>query len=339
MLVWEEWEVSDGEAARRCQHRVAFASVGGRLKWPHLTLWRGGVFVNYRPPIFATDPICMNSMHRNRQKFAPAWVSALGVRDAREADRQLEAQAPAAVPLGLNGFGAAGLMMVVLMLLAGLSGCNAWQPATYNPPVFGFAPENVPPQSNPLVIQNMDRDLVWDQVVDVVDDYFRVEHEERVRLVGDILTEGRLDTYPRGASTIFEPWNQDSVTRYERWQATLQSMRRRATVYVIPVEGGFNIDVQVYKELEDVPRPESGALSLANSQTLRNDDALIRLTNPVGGQEPTRGWIGLGRDVALEQVILAGIQARTGGTFVPLQPMGQPIESLPPPIEPLPQPF
>jgi hypothetical protein len=90
-------------------------------------------------------------------------------------------------------------------------------------------------------------------------------------------------------------------------------MRRRAYVYVSPVQGGFAVDVQVYKELEDVPRPASGAVSLANAETLRNDDALIRLTNPVGGQEPTRGWIGLGRDPALEQVILAGIQARVGG--------------------------
>ena len=61
-------------------------------------------------------------------------------------------------------------------------------------------------------VSSMDRDLVWDQVVDVVDDYFRMQHEERVRLVGDLLTEGRLDTYPRSGSTIFEPWNRDSVT-------------------------------------------------------------------------------------------------------------------------------
>lgn len=214
---------------------------------------------------------------------------------------------------------AAVTWLAALTMAAG-TGCNAWQPATYNPPEFSLTHDPGPPQANPLLVTNMDRDFVWNQIVDVVDDYFRIEHEERVRLVGDMLTEGRLDTYPRGASTIFEPWNHDSVTCYDRWHATLQSMRRRATIYVIPVEGGFNIDVQVYKELEDVARPESGAISLANSQTLRNDDALIRLTNPVGGQEPTRGWIGLGRDTALEQTILAGIQARTGGQLVPVQP-------------------
>lgn len=241
-------------------------------------------------------------MHRGPQYVAPGLTSALSVRAGRESTTL--------VPRACR-------LVLVLLWATGLCGCNAWQPATYNPPVFFAPPPVVMAQTHPLVIQSGDPDFVWDQIVDVVDDYFRVEHEERVRLVGDLLTEGRLDTYPRGASTIFEPWNQDSVTPYERWHATLQSMRRRATVYVIPVQGGFQVDVQVYKELEDVPRPESGSISLANSQTLRNDDALIRLTNPVGGQEPTLGWIGLGRDMALEQVILSGIQARTGGMLVP----------------------
>jgi hypothetical protein len=194
-----------------------------------------------------------------------------------------------------------------------LGGCNAWQPATYAPPEMAFGAPQIAPQTSPLLVTSMDSDFVWDQIADVVDDYFRIEHEERVKVVGDLLTEGRLDTYPRTASTIFEPWNRDSVTPYERWEATLQSMRRQATVFVMPAQGGFVVDVQVYKFLEDMPRPESGALSLANAETLRNDDALIRLTNPVGGKEPTTGWIRLGRDAALEQVILAHIQARTGG--------------------------
>jgi hypothetical protein len=202
----------------------------------------------------------------------------------------------------------AGCLLVLL-------GCNAWQPATYEPPQFSVAPPaGFAPQSNAVFVTSMDPDFVWERVVDVVDDYFRIEHEERVRVVGDLLTEGRMDTYPRTASTIFEPWNRDSVTPYERWEATLQSMRRQATVFVMPAQGGFVVDVQVFKFLEDVPRPESGSISQANAQTLRNDDALVRLANPIGGKEPTTGWIRLGRDLALEQVILAQIQACTGGT-------------------------
>ncbi len=202
----------------------------------------------------------------------------------------------------------------LLVCACALAGCHAWQPAIYTPPKFGLVPlPPPPPPGGQALVTSMDRDYVWDQVVDVVDDYFRIQHEERVKLVGDMLTEGQLTTYPRGASTIFEPWNHDSVTPYDRWEATLQSLRRTAIVRVIPAEGGFLVDVQVEKELEDVPRPEAGAISIFNSQALRNDDALQRVTNPTGGQQPTLGWIKQGRDTALEQVILSEIQARLGG--------------------------
>jgi hypothetical protein len=168
-----------------------------------------------------------------------------------------------------------------------------------------------------MVVTSMDRDFVWDQVVDAVDDYFRIEREERVRLVGDMLTEGRLDTYPRGGSTILEPWNHDSPTPYEKLESTLQSIRRRALVRVIPAPAGFLVDVQVFKELEDVAAPETGAVSLANPAALRNDNALQRVTNPVGGAPTTLGWILVGRDAVLEQVILEHIQARVASVGPP----------------------
>jgi hypothetical protein len=196
-----------------------------------------------------------------------------------------------------------------------VGGCQAWRPASYQPPQMAYGPPAAMP--NPVVIPLMDRDYVWDQVVDVVDDYFRIQKEDRVRLVGDLLTEGRIDTYPRTASTIFEPWNKDSVTPYDRWEATFQSQRRIGLVRVIPAPEGFLIDVQVFKELEDVPSPETGAVSLANSAELRNDNSLRRVTNPVAGQQPTLGWIGQGRDAALEQTILAQIQSRLGGYAAP----------------------
>jgi hypothetical protein len=116
-----------------------------------------------------------------------------------------------------------------------------------------------------------------------------------------------------------EPWNSDSSTPYERLESTLQSIRRWALVRVVPAQAGFLVDVQVFKELENVPSPETGAVSLANPSALRNDNALQRVTNPVGGAQPTLGWIKQGRDTALEQLIVAQIQARLGG-FAPPRP-------------------
>ena len=214
----------------------------------------------------------------------------------------------------------AGLAMSVA------GGCAGWGAPGYPPGAY------VPPPvllNNPALVPVMDRDLVWEQVVDVVDDYFKIEHEERVRLVGDILTEGHLETYPCTGSTFFEPWKGDTVNRYERLESTLQSIRRRAAVRVIPAEGGFSIDVAVFKELEDVLRPDTGSVSKAHS--LRNDNSMRRKSASVGGEPITVGWIPLGRDTALEQQILAQIQARLGGcALTAVAPATQPYY-LPPP--------
>jgi hypothetical protein len=208
------------------------------------------------------------------------------------------------------------------------AGCGAWQPFRYNPPQLGYPPL---PESNPVLVTSMDRDLVWETVADVVDDYFRIDREERPKLIGDLLTEGRLDTYPRSGSTIFEPWNYDSATPYERLESTLQSIRRTAMVRVIPAQGGFQVEVQVMKELENVSRPETGAVSLANPGALRNDDSLQRVTSPVAGGSQTLGWIPQGRDLALEQEMLAQIQARLGSVALPPVPLG-PEQLAPPPV-------
>ena len=165
--------------------------------------------------------------------------------------------------------------------------------------------------ANPAPIAVMDRDFVWDQVVDVVDDYFRISKEDRVQQVGDLLTEGRIDTYPRSASTIFEPWNKDSVTSYDRWEATLQSIRRTALVRVIPSPEGFLVDVQVYKELENLSRPETGAVSLANSaRAAQRQLAEARDESAWADSRHTLGWIPKGATPLLEQTILADIQSR-----------------------------
>jgi len=143
--------------------------------------------------------------------------------------------------------------------------------------------------------------------VDVVDDYFAIEREEPVRLIGNTPTEGRLDTFPKVGATIFEPWLHDSANSSERIESTLQSIRRRAVVRVIPAEQGYWVDVAVYKELEDVVQPER---STAGAATFRYDDTLTRVATAVGEQEVSEGWIPQGRDTALEQRIIAQLQAR-----------------------------
>lgn len=218
--------------------------------------------------------------------------------------------------------------LLLLLVTLAISGCARFRlPA--GPDLGLNAPQAF---ENPLFVPAIDNEFLWNQAVDAVDDYFRIEREERVRLIGGVLTEGRIDTFPITGSTIFEPWRRDSTPGYEKVHATLQSIRRRATVRVIPTEGGYLLDVVVQKELEDLDKPEHAT---AGGATLRHDGSLVRQEGASGRYSATLGWIPLGRDVTLEQRILADLAARLDlGGVVPLSPAT--IETESPMIEELP---
>ncbi len=196
--------------------------------------------------------------------------------------------------------------------------CGLWQPGPPLGELLAHTPQGPSPfASGAILMQNTtfvpltNRDVVWDQVVDVVDDYFRIERERRVRLVGNVLTEGRIDTFPQGGATVLEPHMKDSVGRMNRWESTFQAIRRQATVRVIPAQGGFLVEVQVDKQLEDLPQPDRAT---AGAATFRHDTSLHsgRMARASNFETP-RMWIDKGRDPALEQRILADIQERLGG--------------------------
>jgi len=162
---------------------------------------------------------------------------------------------------------------------------------------------------NPVLITVCNHEVVWETVVDVMDDYFRIAEERPVRAVGNVLTEGRLDTLPETGPTLFEPWRRDSASGFQSLKSTLQSMRHYAVVRVIPAERGFRVEVRVFEELEDVIQPDD---TTPGDATFRYDTSLTRVVNPVGEQEIHDGWIPRGRDVALEQKIIGELLARFG---------------------------
>ncbi len=196
-------------------------------------------------------------------------------------------------------------LLAASFCLVALSGCTLEPPG----PASVSTPSTVTFE-NPMFIPGTDFQRVWETVVDVVDDYFRIEREEPVRLVGNVLTEGRLDTFPEVSSTMLEPWRHDSVTSYDKLEATLQTMRRRAQIRVMPAEGGFWVDVAVYKELEDMVQPEQAT---AGRATFPSESTQVRIINPIGGQEMHQGWIPKGRDPNLEQLMICQLQSRLCG--------------------------
>lgn len=217
------------------------------------------------------------------------------------------------------------------MIAAAFGGCQAgpeYDPQYACPP--GYV--NVAPQpnrapaapvqqvvySNPVFIPITDPQCAWETVVDVTDDYFRIEHEEPIRVAGNCVTDGNLTTFPSVSPTWFEPWRHDTVDHAQRVENTLQTMRRWGTVHVTQAQGGYMVEVVVFKELEDVVRPEHAT---AGAATFRFDDTLTGIVNPVGGERITEGWISRGRDTAMEQYMISHLLARCGQFGQPTGPV------------------
>ena len=190
---------------------------------------------------------------------------------------------------------------------------------------------------NAVVIPPLDAELVWTKMVDVADDYFKVQSDHRVVFAAGVPTEGRIDTFPQTGATVLEPWRGDSVGWSERWESTLQSIRRIGTMRLIPDPAGWRVEVVVNKELEYLSRPMRAT---AGGASFRNDDSLYRYgtplptlgqqvgdaPRPVASPTPTIGWIPLGRDPLLEQKMLEKLVTRLGVT-----PLSQPQPYYEPP--------
>jgi hypothetical protein len=140
--------------------------------------------------------------------------------------------------------------------------------------------------------------VVFDRVLDVVDDYFEIAHQSR--------SHGSIDTFPRIAPGFEQPWKPGSPDPEQRLLATLQTIRHRALVQIEPAnDGGFFVSVKVFKELEDLPRP---VRATAGAASFRSDNTVERQFEVIDPTVFESQWIPLGEDTKLEQVILQRIK-------------------------------
>jgi hypothetical protein len=107
-------------------------------------------------------------------------------------------------------------------------------------------------------------------------------------------------------ATIIEPWALDSVTVEDRFEASLQTIRRVAIIHIDPAPtGGFLVKVEVDKFLEDMAKP---ANQPAGRAAFTNDFPVNRIREIVGPVPAPLGWIKKDRDRNLEEAILTGIR-------------------------------
>lgn len=193
-------------------------------------------------------------------------------------------------------------LFTLLALLSGtvVTGCGqlAYRLNKSAPAEFMPNPLELPPQAD---------QFVWSQVVDTLDDYFRIAREQPVQNSDGIILDGRLETAYQIGASLAEPWRKDSTAGFERLQSSLQSIRRRAIVTVRPQGAGYLLEVIVQKDLEDTDRSQFAT----EIPTVQRHDGTIVRRNEVFGENPeTLGWIPLGRDASLEQAILNEIFGR-----------------------------
>ena len=157
-----------------------------------------------------------------------------------------------------------------------------------------------PPATNPLVVPSCDFETVWKESVAVLDEYFDIASENRLSRT--------IITQPRIGATMLEPWNGDTVDLAQRFEATIQTIRRHARITINPAPGGgFLVKVEVFKELEDLSKPDRQSMGRA---VFNNDFPLNRTYEIVGPVPLPQQWIPRGRDPNLEQVILERLRYR-----------------------------
>ena len=166
---------------------------------------------------------------------------------------------------------------------------------------------NAPQSHNPIFVENYDHEFLWSILVDVIDSHFEIAREIPIRLHGNVLTEGHLEAVPKMGASLFEPWHADSVGFGERFDCTLQTIRRRVEVHVVPETGGYTVELKVFKELEDKAQPLRAPSSASN---LRFKDNADEFADKIDVDPSSAGWSIIERDIALENRLLLEIAYR-----------------------------
>lgn len=186
-----------------------------------------------------------------------------------------------------------------------IAGCSSYEPFAATRELSQRLSTSQSP--NPIIVENYHHEFLWSVLVDVIDTHFDIAREIPVRLYGNVLTEGHLETKPKIGASLVEFWHADSVGLKERFDCTAQTIRRRVEVLVVPESGGYSLEVKVFKELEDNPQPLQGA---GYASHLRFRDHADEFQDSIGSEQEPAGWFIIERDTALENRLLLEIVYR-----------------------------
>ncbi len=184
------------------------------------------------------------------------------------------------------------------------SGCASGPPVDRMQPIDVAVVEQ--DFENPILISPGIQDPVtyaevFERVESVVSDYFEIAYPNRY--------DGRIICKPRIAPGYEQPWKSGSPNIHERLLATLQTMRNRCQVQIRAAQnGGYYVQVIVFKELKDDPQPSLPNAGRASFQETPSVDRQFEVVDPNLPNNTGERWIPKGRDFAIERAILRKIQ-------------------------------
>ncbi|HEV3384185.1 MAG TPA: hypothetical protein VG097_05185 [Gemmata sp.] len=171
-------------------------------------------------------------------------------------------------------------------VLAGLQTCNVENPVLVSPGV-------------PTAAAYME---VFEKAVDILGDYFELHQPNPYA--------GQITAKPRVAPGFDQFWKTGNPDPRSRLLATLQSVRQTATIDIRAGErGGYLVYVVVDKELEDLDRPAQARVGLPVFETGPTVARPFDIVNQdVSSELQSKNWFKIGRDYAMEQLILSRIR-------------------------------
>jgi hypothetical protein len=143
---------------------------------------------------------------------------------------------------------------------------------------------------------------VFEKAVEILSEYFD--------LLPPNPTAGQIVTKPRTAPGYDQFWRTGNPDPRTRLLATLQSMRQTATIEIRAGEhGGYLVYVVVDLELEDLAKPTQARIGIPVFETGPTVARPYDIVNPdVSTDIKSMSWFKVGRDYAMEQLILSRIR-------------------------------
>jgi hypothetical protein len=185
------------------------------------------------------------------------------------------------------------LLLLLVVSCVGGAGCAADGPLTRREV---FAPASPLVLENPMFLAQGPEGYpqVFHQVLAAVNAYFPIARSN--------IYAGSIESEAVITAGLWDLARYDNYSLAELWESSLQTIRRRVVVTITPAtSGGYLIDLQVLKELEDYTGSKRAH---AGASVYRPEAPVQQIYDVVDLPSQTRGWIPLGRDQAMEQLIL-----------------------------------